>query len=539
MKKALALLLVGFMVLGAKLALADTRTDSLGLAAGHQIDDLDSIWLFPQDAANFGNVVDYRLEGIGGTGDDWGGIIHKDFDEIGYIGVYTNRPFNQAFGVAPNTNAADQNGILNGFTSWSFMINPSSSSYWGSNYLYDPDGNIGGHYAYWPYGENAALNYYVNFWFGAGMNLIKVADPENKADIFWAKDFADATIGVHLNYANQSGGDNEYGNGNGSGTGNQTQGTPTLFGQQTSTFNNDSSVIGVDLGATLKSINLSLGLGYSLGSVNYKEVYAQNYVTAGTMTTWDNSQIKDNNISEIRVNALLKGKVNDTTTSRVYLSGHLDNLGFQNNVQWDQDGDGTFGNVAGEVFKGTDTYTDTNVDFGFACDHNVADGKAHVIASLGIIYDGRKWTQTAMNNLAGSTTADQVLGGSGSTYNEDWWVVPFNFAVEAPLFDWLKARVGASHNLYNNITGKITQLTNPNAGGTAFQDTTTISNGWDLPSNLDISYGASAQFQNFTVDLQINPNTFENYLTAFQPGSGIFYAPVGGMFTQADIRYAF
>jgi hypothetical protein len=474
-------------------------------------------------------VADFRLGALGAV-DSWGGIIHKDWDDVGYIGIYTNRPFNQSNGVVPNTNPANQNGILNGFTSWGQMVNPASSSYWGSNYLYDPDQNIGGHYAYWPNGE-VALNYWSGDW-----NLIKVADPQNLADIFWAKDFSDITLGAHLNYAAQRGTDSEYGNGNGSGTGSFN--SLTTANNQASVFNLDSSVVGIDLGLTAKSLGLALGAGYSLGSVNYKEVYTGNAWAGVTGEVYNNDVLKDNNISELRLNGLLKSKINDTTTGRVYVNGRLDNLGFAQNATFDGNADGLLTD-AGDVYKSTTTYTDTNLNLGLACDHNVADGKAHVIAGLGIIYDGRKWTQTAFDNLGGSSTADQILAGSGSSYNEDWWVVPANIAVEAPLFSWLKARVGASHNLYQNISGKVVQLTNPNANHSAFQDTTTVTNNWNLATVVDMSYGLSAEFQNFTLDLQVNPQTFQNYLTSFQPGAGIFTAGVQNMFTQADIRYAF
>jgi len=534
MKKVLALLVACFMVLGARLAMADTRTDSLGLTAGQQIDDLDSIWLFPQDAANYGNVADFRVGGL--TADDsWGGIIHKDWDDVGYIGIYTNRPFNQNNGVTPNVNPANQNGILNGFTDWAQMVNPASSSYWGSNYLYDPDQNIGGHYAYYPFGE-VALNYYQNFENGAGLNIIKIADPQNLADIFWAKDFSDVTLGAHFNYAAQRGGNSDGAN-YGSGTASFNPATPAGGDNTASVFNLDSQVLGLDLGLTSKSLGLALGLGYSIGSVNYKESYTYMF-NATTSENWYSDSLKDSNISELRVNALLKNKINDTTTGRIYANARLDNLGFSQSSDYDQNGDDSLTD-AGDIYTSKSAYTDTNVNLGIACDHNVADGKAHVIAGLGIIYDGRKWTQSAFTNLNGSTTANQILAGSGSSYSEDWWVVPANVAVEAPLFSWLKARVGASHDLYSNITGKVIQLTNVNTAGTAFQDTTTVINNWNLATLVDMSYGLSAEFQNFTLDLQVNPNTLQQYLTTFQPGAGIFTAGVPGLFTQADIRYAF
>ncbi len=147
MKKVLTLLVVCFMALGARMAMADVRTDSLGLTAGQQVDDLDSIWLFPQDAANYGNVADYRLGALG-SDTSWGGMIAKDSDDIGFIGVYFNRPFNENNGITPNVNAADQNGILNGNTNWANMVNPAASSYW-ANF-----GNPSGNYL----GDNAGFH---------------------------------------------------------------------------------------------------------------------------------------------------------------------------------------------------------------------------------------------------------------------------------------------------------------------------------------------------------------------------------------------
>jgi len=535
------------MALGAKLAMADTRTDALGLTAGQQVDDLDSIWMFPQDAGNFGNVVDFRMGNPNGANfADWFGVIHKDFDEIGYIGVYTNRPFNQNDGLGSQAQWANQQGILNGNQSWSNMINPSNSNWQGSNSLTDNDGNVTATYA--PVGGSNVLNTFTIFF-----NNVTVADPLNKADIFWAKDFADVTLGAHLNYASNQG------NQAPSGTDGNTQGTPTLNGQASDTFTADSSVIGLDLGATLKNLgsnmSLALGLGYSMGSVNYKEVYSSNYLTVGTQTAFLNEAIKDNNISEIRVNALLKNKMNDTTTGRIYGNVRLDNLGFSNLSQFDFSGDGTYTDLQGETVKETSTYSDTNINLGLACDHSVADGKAKVIVGLEAILDSRQWGQTAYENAAGSSNTTLIGPGSGSTFNEDMFVVPFNVAIEAPINDWLTGRIGATKTLYSNITDKVTQLTNPNAAGTAFQDTTKASNYWDNYDNqfMTLTYGLSAKFNNLTIDLQINPNTLLNDAKSFEPGAGILYGSNGNQFnngntglgdafatiSQADVRYAF
>ncbi len=245
-----------------------------------------------------------------------------------------------------------------------------------------------------------------------GTNIIKVADPENKADIFWAKDFSDATLGVHLNYAAQTGGDAENGDAYGSGTGTFAPVAPIAAGTDVASQDNtDSSVIGADLGLTLKSLNLALGLGYSMGSVNYKQVDTrENAGATGTNVTY-NETLKDDNISELRLNALLKSKINDSTTGRIYASARLDNLGFKQNIEYDPTNAGNYTTNNGDMASQTTTYTDTNINLGIACDHNVADGKAHVIGGLGVIYDSRKWSETLLSNLAGSTDVNQVLPG--------------------------------------------------------------------------------------------------------------------------------
>jgi len=559
MKKVLALSLICFMALGAKLALADTRTDALGLTAGQQVDDLDSIWLFPQDASSFGNVVDFRMGNPNGNHSyDWGGIIHQDFSDLGYFGVYYNRPFdtNDGNGIQPNTPLANRAGILNGASSWANMMNPNNSAFFGpggngpntqSNYPYYPAG--GG----FPYSINNTLGAEVNWRFNANLNETTVADPSNLFDLFWSKDFSDVVLGVHINYAGQTGNDNQ---GDGDGNNTYTQGTPTLNGSPIDKFTADSSVIGLDLGATLKNIgtnmSLALGLGYSLGSVNYSETGSSNYLTAGTQTVGYNETIKDNNISELRLNALLKDKVSDTMNARIYGNARLDSLGLKDMAQYDSDGDGTFTDVARETYNGSNTYTDTNINLGLACDHSVADGKAKVIAGAGVIFDSRKWSYTAMTNLAGSATTDQVRWGSGSSYNEDTWAVPFNVAIEAPIFGWLTGRVGATSYLYNVVGAKDIYLRLVNAAGTAYQDTATANNTVVLPQNLNLSYGASAKFDNLTMDLQLSPSALLNFAQGFAPGQGLLYgntnnaAQAGSSpsqlfatIVQMDMRYAF
>ena len=520
------------MALGATKAMADSRTNSLGLTAGQQIDDLDGIWMYPQDAARFGNVADFRMASLGSS-DNWFGVIHKDWDDIGYLGIYTNRPFNQSFGWNEGP-SANQNGILDGWNTWDQALSPFYSAYDGTR-AGDPYGHVDAHY------DHNNLHIQIP----APFNNIRVQDPENKLDLFWAKDFTDATFGVHFNYAAQDGNNGGPNNGVGYGSTNgvfspaATAGTGTNISQ---TGNMYSGVLGLDLGLGLKNVgvidSLDLAAGYSLGMVDYKEVNNRENPAQNGTNTWYNNAIKDDNISEIRANVLAKLKVNDTTTSRIFANAKLGSLGLKQTFLTDTNNDGN-NTDAGETTNLKNSYSDTNINLGFACDHNVADGKAHVIASVSAIYDGRAWKQSGADNLAGSATADQLFTGSGSLQNEDWWVVPVNVAVEAPLFPWLKARIGASHNLFQQITTKVVQKTNINAGGTAFQDTTTASQSMDWPNGVNMTMGVGATFENFSLDMEMNEQQFENYLTTFQPGAGIFYAGVTDMFWSADVRYAF
>jgi len=546
MKKVLVLLVaVCFMVLGASLAKADTRTDALGLTAGQQVDDLDSIWMFPQDAANFGNVVDLRLGNPqGNVSNDWGGVIHKDIDSVGYLGLYANKPFNQADGLWANTPSANQNGVLNGRWTWDNLLSPYYSSYDGSR---QSSGQADDIIAY--YDHN-------NIHVGRNGFIGRVADPSNKADIFWANDYTDVALGVHVNYAAQDG-NRSTDNGFGSTNGVWTPATATAGTVYNESGNMSSSVIGVDIGLGVKSVgpldSLNLAVGYSMGSVNYfDKVGRENAGVSGTNLSSDT--IKDNGISSIRANVLGKLKINDNSTGRVYLDGRFDNLGLSESILNDSGNTGVYSANAGDTTNFNNGYSDTNVDFGLACDHSVADGKALVVVGVGLIYDGRAWTQSGMINKAGSATADQLLAGSGSTMNEDWWVVPFNVAIEAPVFSWLKARIGANDNLFQQISAKGVQKTNIDAAGTAYQDTTTVSRTDDNPApGINLSYGVSAQVDNFTMDLKISPNALLGTLNSIEPGTGILFgsnatsnnADVGvpamifGMLYQADVRYAF
>jgi len=152
-KWVLRVALAGALSLGvASVAKADARLDSLSTDV-HQVDDIDIIWLYPNQILSYKNTVDFRLNPQGlnlaanGNGTtEWGGVIHDLGDDFGTIGTYVNRP------VSEKT----VTGSLLGATS----------------------------------------NLLTNYWQAAGGNG-NVYAPSSNLDLFWAK----SDLGLHLNYA--------------------------------------------------------------------------------------------------------------------------------------------------------------------------------------------------------------------------------------------------------------------------------------------------------------------------------------------------
>jgi hypothetical protein len=520
------------MVLGTKWAMADSRTDSLGLTAGQQVDDLDSIWLFPQDAANFGNVVDTRLGSAAATksvANDWIGEISQEWPDVGYIGVYTKRPFNASNGVVPSFDPTDQYGIFNSVGgSWTNALNPLAA---GSGAKVATTIGI------------TSTASYTNFALSQA-----IADPENKLDAFWAKAYNDVTLGVHLNYADQGT------------TISSTTGSvnPPAAGVIVGNNNNGTDqVLGLDLGLGVKNVffdSLNVSLGYSMGALNYsQQTNVENSSQNGSVDEVNQTE-KDNGISEFRLNGLGTSKISDTTNGRLYLNVRLDNLGI-NSTQVVTLPNGNQDNLVATELSQSNTYSDTNLNLGYALNHKLADGKSMVITSLTAIYDDRQWSATEATNAAGSTSPNQLMANAGETEEETTLVIPFNVAVETPLFDWMKLRFGAYKNLYQSITDKIVQPTNINSAGTAFQTSNVGQETQDLTGGINTYMGVGCAFNNFTLDLQINPNTLLATLGGIAPGQGILYGatatnPATGTnsstlsqlystVAQMDMRFAF
>ena len=155
-----------------------------------------------------------------------------------------------------------------------------------------------------------------------------------------------------------------------------------------------------------------------------------------------------------------------------------------------------FGTDSNLGWNKNDSYT--NIQLGLAGNRKVNDGKG--LVSTGLIIGYTNQTGTADN------------------FNLNW-----NGGVESKVADWLTARTGISKLIYNGQNNNL--------------------------ATFNFAMGASINWQNFTLDLNVNPASFENTITNIQPGNGIFYGNdanntnnnLGAILTvsEADLTYKF
>jgi hypothetical protein len=146
MKKGLLALMVGLMVLGASMKANAQSARLLGMGANvYGVEDLDMVFLFPNKALEYSNIVNFR--GLVPAGGEYGGLILKD-DAIGGMGLFTNVP---AASVVPGQGQADSAANHNRFdllwgnnfsgTTFGVALNYSATSS-DSNPNYDRDMGI-------------------------------------------------------------------------------------------------------------------------------------------------------------------------------------------------------------------------------------------------------------------------------------------------------------------------------------------------------------------------------------------------------------
>jgi len=484
MKKALLLFVVCFMAFAPMAANASVRTEGMGILP-QQSEDLDLIWLFPQKVDEY-SVVDYRMGYLGST-DEWGGIIHKD-PYIGQWGLYLARPFDSS----DNYTGANQlwvdcqgGGILDGTTGWDTRLN-----WWGST---------------GPGGTPA------------------IADPKNKLDLFKTFKAGNGNLGVHLNYAASRSGEAVT----------NTNGTPGGFApgdvvDQTTAGN--TGVVGVDLGYGMSDLGpfaaMDVALGYSAGSVDYSYIEHDWNAADTAAVEVMNGKIEGDGINEIRVNARLKKDANETTSIYINVNAKLGKLATKTTIDDPTVGGNpeTLGDAIGEVRLYNTEYKNTYAQLGLNCDHKVNNGMGRVVAGLNFVIDNSEFTWTQKYNLANSTTADQLVTGTGGDFKNErdrsgLWA---NVGVEANLLKWLQLRAGMSRDIA--LVRDITNTTNGALVNNAYQ-TKSVDETWEQSQSTAalMTFGLGIAYKNWNVDLLTTKDAIEELLGSANPGRGLLY----------------
>jgi hypothetical protein len=161
MKKGLLLLMAAFMAFGVAVkASASARLEAMG-ADARQVGDMDLIWDYANMVTEYTNTFDLRLapyDNYGGGTNEWGGLTF-DAAQIGTLGIYVNRPVDEA---------------SSNYSLWNRgPVRPTL------RYDQGQVGNL-------PWWIKSDLSYCNNY--------------NNIVDVLWGQKFSDASFGVRASY---------------------------------------------------------------------------------------------------------------------------------------------------------------------------------------------------------------------------------------------------------------------------------------------------------------------------------------------------
>jgi hypothetical protein len=183
MKKGLLLLLAGVMAFSVAVqSMASARLDSMASNVW-QVEDYDSIWLYPNKVLDYKNTVDFRLNnnfgGLGNAADNWGGVIAEENELLGgVIGAYINRP-DRLYTAAQAAGGSGFRSLFRYY--WTPVGNrnhPDNNStnildlFWGSSM---DNGALGIHLNYGNDGVGQGVNENENYGIGVGLGLNDLA----------------------------------------------------------------------------------------------------------------------------------------------------------------------------------------------------------------------------------------------------------------------------------------------------------------------------------------------------------------------------
>jgi len=512
MKKALTLLLAAFMVLGASVAKADVRSDSLNSDI-NLVDDIDQIWTYPNMVTQYKNVFDVRTNYLDsyntGNNAEWGGLLDGLHTDLGVIGAYVFRPVGYTGNREFNYNS---NGGWYGV----------GSGWWSSNW-----------------------NIHQNVWTNGTGRVLGAATPENKLDLFWGTSSDKGNFGIQLNYA-----DAQPSAASGLAVNfNQTitDSNPAAVNSKV-TAADDSRVFGANVGLGMQDVgpfnNADFHAGFYLGSISVSESN-----TATGATAVDNDKLKDNGVYTATLGALFKHTMDENSDMRLFGNLYLD----QNNQTFEATNDTTnngLHNAAGDV---DDTfiskYGDIIANVGLGCNHKVLDGKATI--SSGVVgswvnADFKESATTQDGNTAVVTNVDLPI----DERNYDNWSLNWNANVEARVASWLTLRSGINRPVIWRQTEATTNNTTYVGGSpTTTQKTVTTTDQYVGGNFSTLSFGFGVNFENWELDGVANINDLESAIANVSPGNGLFFSNgngnnngVAGTIVStynADIRYRF
>jgi hypothetical protein len=479
MKKAWMLLLSLLMVLGTGMASASSRSDAMS-ADINVVEDYDLIFTYPNKALEYKNTVDYRLEYLDYTGDDYAGILDGKFTKLGVIGVYMNRPNNDIFDGYSLDELASYNSAM------------SELMYWRSNNGYPAPGNPLG--AWLVFGGDGP---YVDPLF----------------DLFWAKQMGNMGLGVKLSYAENK--DNStYGD----------DYTALDGGVYSDKHTWEARQLGLELGLGLKNLGpfeeANISAGYAKAKVDYS--YTQSSADHITDIA-EGYSIKDDGIYSANVNINLKHDLDENNNIKLFAGFDVDNFGLRG-----VDGTGwTAGYGQANSIQMRSTQTMTTLGLGF--NHTVNEGAG--LVSGGLKVEHGTWKDSAGSFVYGLDTVSEMR-----TYGDDdyeigytwaWTYVPAFVSVEAKVKSWLTLRSGAEATLWG------TETDGDNGAQHGYSDS------YSYSSNFSWSAGFGLNWKNFTLDGVLNTEALQQQIASVQPGRGLLFD--GNLVTvyKADLKYKF
>jgi|GEM_PF-6767377 len=485
MKRILALLVVGFMVLGAKLAMADVRADALNVDPQY-IDDVDLIWLYPNLVTQYKNMFDVRTNYLN-SNTTWGGFIDGEHTGLGTVAAYAFRPYG-----------------YQGQLGW----NNNEPGWFGTGFGWNGSWNNAGRWTAAP-----------------GTGHINVTNPENKLDLIWGDSMDKGNIGIHINYA-----DAQPNGGDPNGITQNRNIANSAANSNQVTASDDARVLGVNVGLGLTDLGPfaagNVHAGFSLGSLSYDD----KGTNTGANTPVNEQSVKDNGIYSAMIGAIMKNNLDENSDVRAFADVYLDQNNQTEAFTHDATGNGLHNEAGDTDAEFTSKYNDIIADLGLGCNHKVLDGKATVGTGVGLWWanSDQKLGGTTQNGTATTTTYVPQNAGP-SAFDEqtrddmDW---NWNAHVEAQVASWLTLRSGLTRPIIWRTTTVTTVNTyDPSGNGAVVSSvkTTNTRDAWFGGNFGTYSLGFGINWENWQLDADAQVGDVYQSIGNVSPGNGLLF----------------